>query len=206
MATLINTTLQTHRRGSRIWLEGAKISREGFYPGIRFTIEEKSECLILTVSCEGKHSVSSRKRRDRVIPIIDITQRKLDTFFKGANRLRVLVRAGCIVISVHHHLVNQRDRETRIIQKLNQGKALSIGSLFHGGGVLDKAVHHGFEMSGVQTYLGIAVDIEGKYLDSSIQNNPEMWNHESLAIESGIQHLQYKPDSMSHGTCRRPEL
>lgn len=190
MPTLINTTVQQHRRGSRIWLEGQKILREGFVPGLRYTINEQNSCLILNVCEDGSHQISRRHRHGRDMPVIDITSRALETLFNGVERIRVLVRPGCIVISAHYHCLDRKDREARITTKLCDNTPLSIGSLFHGGGVLDKAIHRGFTDAGVDSHISIAVEIEGQYLDSSIANNPELWGGESIPMESGIQYLQ----------------
>lgn len=55
------------------------------------------------------------------------------------------------------------------------------------GGVLDKAIHAGFHKSGIASAISVAVEMEGKYLDSSLANNPELWNEDSIVIESPIQ-------------------
>ncbi|WP_320158907.1 DNA cytosine methyltransferase [Klebsiella pneumoniae] len=79
------------------------------------------------------------------------------------------------------------ERVNRLISKLENGESLSVCSLFHGGGVLDKAIHAGFHKAGIASAISVAVEMEGKYLDSSLANNPELWNEDSIVIESPIQ-------------------
>ncbi len=189
MPSLINTTLQNHSGTPRVWLEGIKIKREGFWPGLRYRIEEKQRCLVLTLHDEGEYRVSRRKKGQHELPVIDITQKRLTALFEGAERLRVLVRSGCIIISIHHHHQRRQERIQRLLHKLQHQMTLSIGSLFHGGGILDKAIHRGFANQGINTTLGIAVELESQYLEASLANNPELWSAESLAAESGVQYL-----------------
>lgn len=193
MPTLINTKLQSHRGCPRIWLEGAKILREGFVPGLRYRMMERNKTLVLTICDSGDYVVSIRKRGAVSFPVIDITQQRLGDMFSGVERLRVVVRDGCIIISIHHHHQNSRNRYCRLIHNLQQKSSLTIGSLFHGGGILDKAVHQGFSNQGIDTKLGIAVELESQYLDASLTNNVELWSATSMAVESGVQYLQLQP-------------
>lgn len=51
------------------------------------------------------------------------------------------------------------------------GETITVASLFHGGGVLDNAVHAGLERAGVTSYVKVAVELESKYLESSLASN-----------------------------------
>lgn len=201
MPALINTTLQNHQRGARVWLEGQKILREGFEPGTRYDIQEQSNCLVLTITVAGKFSVSCRRKGNKEIPIIDITSQKLELLFKDVVRLRVLVKDGCIVISAHHLCLNRLERNSRLLGKIQSGLPLDIGSLFHGGGVLDKAIHLGFANASLPVRLGVAVEIDSHYLNASITNNPELWDSRSIAINSGVQYLNFAGGSKLEGVC-----
>lgn len=201
MPTLINAKLHNHQRGARVWLEGQKILREGFEPGVRYDIVEENQCLILTVAVSGRFSVSRRRKGEREIPIIDITNQKLEVMFKGIERLRILVRAGCIVISAHHLCLKRLERNARLHSNLHSRAPLAIGSLFHGGGVLDKAIHQGFSDAGVLSRVSVAVEIESQYLDASLTNNPELWDTGSVAVHSGIQYLNLMGDYRLDGVC-----
>ena len=41
MATIVNTKLGEHRGKKRVWLEGQKLLREGYYPGMKYDLELK---------------------------------------------------------------------------------------------------------------------------------------------------------------------
>lgn len=187
MATIVNTKLGEHRGKKRVWLEGQKLLREGYYPRMKYDLELKDSRVVLRVKEEGKFTISKRERNGRVSPIIDLTAQELATVFDGVEMLRVFIRNGAIVISAHHQQERVIERVNRLISKLENGESLSVCSLFHGGGVLDKAIHAGFHKSGIASAISVAVEMEGKYLDSSLANNPELWNEDSIVIESPIQ-------------------
>ena len=41
MSTIINTKLADHKGYKRLWMEGAKLAREGYRPGMRYDLEIK---------------------------------------------------------------------------------------------------------------------------------------------------------------------
>lgn len=94
-------------------------------------------------------------------PIIDLTVQELATVFDGVEMLRVFIRNGAIVISAHHQQERVIERVNRLISKLENGESLSVCSLFHGGGVLDKAIHAGFHKAGIASAISVAVEMEG---------------------------------------------
>jgi DNA (cytosine-5)-methyltransferase 1 len=187
MATIVNTKLGEHRGKKRVWLEGQKLVREGYRPGMKYDLEIKDSKVLLRVSEAGKFTVSKRERNGRVSPIIDLTAQELAHIFDGVELLRVAIKNGTIVISAHHQHERVKERVERLIDKLESGKPLSVCSLFHGGGVLDKALHKGLWDAGITSKVAVAVELEQKYLDSSLRNNPELWDENSTVIESPIQ-------------------
>ncbi len=139
--------------------------------------------------------MSKRTRNGRTMPIIDVSSQELAELFDGVEMLRVFIRQGTIVISAHHQHERVVERVERLFTKLENGEPLSVCSLFHGGGVLDKAIHSGLERSGINSSIAVAVEMEGKYLDASLRNNTELWDDKSIVIESPIQsvNLSRKP-------------
>ncbi|MBU5561423.1 DNA cytosine methyltransferase, partial [Escherichia sp. S69_ASV_4] len=92
MATIVNTKLGEHRGKKRVWLEGQKLLREGYYPGMKYDLELKDSQVVLRVKEEGKFTISKRERNGRVSPIIDLTVQELATVFDGVEMLRVFIR------------------------------------------------------------------------------------------------------------------
>ncbi|MCE0761018.1 DNA cytosine methyltransferase [Marinobacter sp. G11] len=187
MATIINTKLGEHRGKKRIWLEGQKLIREGYRPGMKYDLEIKDSQVLLHVKDTGRFTVSKRERNGRVLPIIDLTAQELAEIFDGVEMLRVAIKNGKIVVSAHHQHQKVKERVERLANKLKSGEPLSVCSLFMGGGVLDKALHKGLWNAGISSKVAVAVELEGKYLDSSLRNNPELWDDNSMVIESPIQ-------------------
>ncbi|KZN20415.1 MULTISPECIES: DNA cytosine methyltransferase [Pseudomonas] len=92
--------------------------------------------------------------------------------------------------SVAPHILERiEERVTRFLGKLKAKLPLEGGSQFHGGGILDKALHTGLKKAGVDSFVKMAVELEGEYLDTSLRNNPELWKDESFAINSDVREI-----------------
>ncbi len=189
MPTLYNTTLGVARGISRVWLEGQKLAKEGYEPGMKLDFKPVGDRVMLTPSESGRFTVSKRTKNGRVTPLLEIREALLSEIFDGVEMLRVSIQRGKIIITAHHQERLVSERVDRLISKMANQEPLSVCSVFHGGGVLDKAMHDGFEQAGVKSKLAMAIELEGKYLDSSRRNNPELWDESSIAIESPVQRV-----------------
>lgn len=187
MTTIINSKLGENRGKPRIWIEGAKLAREGYTPGDRYNLEIQSGRLILQAAEDGQYTVSKRTRNGRLLPIIDISKTELAELFDGVETLRVAISQGKIVISAHHQHGRIQERVARLIDRISNDEPLRCASLFHGGGCLDRAIHSGLELAGIKSKVGVVVEIDGQYLDASLVNNPELWDDNSILIESPVQ-------------------
>lgn len=187
MPTIINTKFGENRGAARIWLEGGKLAREGYSPGLNYDLELAQKRIVLTPSPKGQYTISKRQRNGRLYPVIDIARQDLADLFDGVETLRVLVTKGRIVITPHHQEAKVAERVDRLMSRLEKNDPLRVCSLFHGGGCVDSALHAGLDQRGVPSKIGVAVELEGKYLESSLANNRELWDEQSIAIESPIQ-------------------
>lgn len=190
-AVIINTKLGENKGQSRVYLEGARLGCGGFEVGARYEVVISNKKVTMKVSDGGTYTVSRRTRNGNLSPIIDLSNQRLTDAFQGVAMLRVLIRNGSIVVTAHHQQGKEDRREERLFEKLSTGAPLSVASLFAGGGVLDKAIHAGLAKSGIASAIAVAIEIEGKYVDSSLQNNPELWNKDSIVINAPIETINY---------------
>lgn len=93
--------------------------------------------------------------------------------FADDDKVRIALRRGRIVITALQIQTKIRERLKRIKEKLDRGEKLDVVSLFHGGGVLDRAIHSGMLRSGVGSFVQVGVELESEYLDASLRNNPK---------------------------------
>ena len=191
MTCIVNTKLGESKGQSRIWLEGVRLERGGFSPSTRYELVISNRKVTLKVANDGAYTVSKRKRNGKLSPIIDLSNQKLTQAFEGVEMLRVVIRAGVIIVSAHFQQGKVARREERLIERLKKNQSLDVCSLFHGSGVLDKALHAGFSKSGIASTVSVAIEIEGAYIDNSLINNPELWNDGSLVINAPIETLKY---------------
>lgn len=187
MTVIINSKLGESRGNKRIWIEGNRLARGGFEAGTRYALKLDKGRASLQVCEQGTYTVSKRQRNGKITPIVDLNNEQITKLFDGIEMLRILIRDGKIIITGHHQQQRVTERETRLLTKIANKTKLAVASLFHGGGVLDKAFHHGLAMSGVGSAVRLAVELEGDYVDSSLQNNPELWDNDSLVINGGIE-------------------
>lgn len=191
MATIINTKLGESKGQSRIWLEGVRLERGGFSPSTRYELAIGERQVTIKAASQGTYTVSKRMRNGKLSPIIDLSNQRLTQAFEGVEMLRVLIRNGSIVISAHFQQGKVEQREQRLLDRLTAKLPLTTCSLYHGGGVLDKALHAGFVKTGIASTIAMAVEQEGAYIDNSLMNNPELWTDSSLVINAPIETLSY---------------
>ncbi len=189
MTTIVNTKLGETRGKRRIYLDGAKLAREGYQPGDRYDLALENARVVIKLRDDGKYMVSKRQRNGTLYPVIDITRAELAELFDGVAMVRVLIAKGKIVVTAHHQERKVAERVERLLSKVRTGEPLRVASLFHGGGVLDAGLHSGLDRVGVASKIGVAVEIESTYLNASLANNPELWDDTSIPIESPVQHV-----------------
>ena len=183
--------LGEHRGKQRLWIEGAKLSRAGIRPGDRFTVtwEPETAALSLVFGDDGDRVVSRRERHNRVMPIIDVAGESIERALgEGIERAQVVIYRGRIEVTVHPDDVAARERIDRLVTRLRAGEAVETGSVAHGGGVLDHAVHHGLRQSGIRSELAFAIEIDQSNIDAAATRNP-IWGPDTMEIHAPVQEV-----------------
>lgn len=194
--TLITSTIGESRGVARLWLEGQKLLRAGVKIGSSYSIrcnDSRIE-LVPTVGSGQCFTVSKRERNGIVAPLLEIRSAILRKVFATAEKVRVVIRMGRIIVTAIDKDVRTLERIDRIKTKICKGEPLAVCSLFHGGGVLDRAIHSGLLRSGVGSFVQVGVELESQYLDSSLRNNPMLWTDQSIAICSDIRDVRRSID------------
>lgn len=199
--TLITSKIGESRGVARIWLEGQKLLQAGVKIGTRYSLrtvdghsrlelvplaETRDSDLVVTVSKRVRHGVTT--------PLLEIRTTLLRQLFATAEKVRVVIRLGRIAVTAIDKDLRVQERLSRLKRKLQTNEPLSVCSLFHGGGVLDRALHCGFARHGIATYIRIGIELEEQYLDSSLRNNPMLWRDDSFAICADIRDIKRGDD------------
>ena len=199
MTTVLHLTIGESRAVPRLWLEGVSLARAGLEIGAVYALDDQrklSSGLKLNrvdESYQGQtFHVSKRKRGGKLYPLMEIRSHRLREAFEGIEKVRVALLDGDIVITAHHVDVNIVQRTRRILKKVRDGAALAVCSLFHGGGVLDKALHHGMRRAGVESFVQVGSEMSERYLESSRRNNPELWKPASIALQGDIRDVDWR--------------
>lgn len=152
------------RTEKRIWLEGKKILKF-FNAGDKLKIKEDGNTITIetTNGEDYDRKVSSRTRKSgATLGLIEINESNSELIKKlPENQLmRYVIKPNKIIVSVNKNTVEDRaiERESRLLNKLNNNEELSIGSIFAGGGTFDFSGHKGFEASGLNAKIKFAID------------------------------------------------
>lgn len=202
MTTVLHLKLGESKNVSRIWMEGEKLAKAGVRVGARYSMAEiNNGRIVLREAGPGLQgqafTVSKRDRRGVLRPLMEIRSNELGRTFAGCEKVKVAIRSGRIVITASHVDAKRFDRSSRLIEKLRLGQPLEVCSVFHGGGILDKAVHHGMLRAGVSTAVRVAVEVESNYLEASLRNNPELWHRDAVAVCSDVRDVDWSNGSPS---------
>lgn len=166
---------------TRIFIQGRRVSDSGFAPGARFAVSYGKDAIEIRVTDGIGKKVHSKTRNGGTWPIIDVFNQALDGALKGATRLKAEFSDGLIRIAAAGLSQAAYRRVERLLKSATARQALSAGSLFHGLGVLDHALHEGLAESGVKSKLAFAVEREDYGLDASLTNNP-LWHKDATAF------------------------
>lgn len=166
------TAAKETKRGTRIWIEGQKLSLSGFTPDALYTVlyDGVSKRITLTLDpVVGSKRVTKSTRNGKDRPIIDLQSKMVDSVFSGGDRLRVTFNNGQIIISEHHEVTSQEQREDRFQQRTENGTLLKA-SMFTGGGISTDAITQAISQSGLNSRMSWVCEMEVKYIESAGQN------------------------------------
>jgi len=184
------TKIGQNRGIPRVWLEGVKALVAGFLPGKRYEARKDADkCMLVLELCEtGCRIVSKKTRGDKEIPVIDLNSAELLSIFEGIETVRVIVQSGKIFIMPLATEIAAKERLNRIKTKMANNEAITIGSLSHGGGVLDEALHNGLKDAGVEARLVFANEIRDELLEQSAMYN-DAWDKDTIPLVAPMQEI-----------------
>lgn len=174
----------------RIWIQGERLLSIGLAPGERFHVRyDHAQKAIRIRAAEAGRRVCAKKQGRRIVPLIDLNNSEIGALFKDVRRVRAEFLDGQILITIHPDDLRRKERFERFMTKLRTGQSLAAGSLAHGAGIMDHALHEGLKESAIAVELVIGVEIDGEALKCSLRNNP-IWAENALAIEGPMQHVE----------------
>lgn len=200
MAVIINTRFGENKGRNRVWLEGRKLAHEGIEPGMKYRVlidhsTRQAKVQIAPDLNDATGSISRRKVRgeeEKYLPVLDLAADVADelrALFEGASEIRVAVRGRSMTISAQLACSDAQERVERARRKMKNGEPFAVASFFHGGGVIDDALHSGLARAGVSSFVQVAVELEQKYLESSLNNNGHLFNQDTVFFEGSIEHF-----------------
>lgn len=205
MSVIIYSRVGENNGTRRIWMEGFHLRHGGIEPGVTLHIRKHEKSNVFQLHPKpgsdslGTVRVSRRTLKDgRTKPLIEIKDPTVLDALPGQMKLRIGVFKGKITIRAHVDEERIKAREKDFLETLMKGEPLKLGSLFHGGGMLDYALHSGLERVGISSYTKLAVEWDPRYIGSSYANNPQFFREDSIIINGPIQDSVLPADLSLH--------
>jgi len=194
MSVIIYSRVGDNNGTRRIWMEGFHLRHGGIEPDTILHIRQQAGSSVFQLHPKpgsdslGTVRVSRRTLKDgRIKPLIEIKDPTILDALPGQMKLRIGVFKGKITIRAHVDEERIKAREKDFLETLMKGEPLKLGSLFHGGGMLDHALHAGLDAVGIHSYTKLAVEWDSRYIGSSYANNPHFFREDSILINGPIQ-------------------
>ncbi len=161
MKLLTVTPLGRNRDKSRLWIETRRLEALGFPPGTPFTVEARSEELILRPSILAENHVSSRRTATGLRPIIDVANQ---AYLGPLGEFPELKVTGW-----HQRLsVTPTRRAAAILRSRHLTPPFRVLEIFAGGGTLTAAV------AGDDAYtVAAGIEIDPRFADIWQAAHPE---------------------------------
>jgi DNA (cytosine-5)-methyltransferase 1 len=191
MGILKYTTVGEHKGLPRLYLDGQRLLHS-FKPGELYQSKELDDGRVVLMRSESGLKVSRRKRKDNVFPVVDFRHEVFGVRFGVGKKVRVTFKPGLVIIEKHHLDKKIKERETRTLKKLREGKTLSVASVFSGAGILDSALCEGLKKSKVQCAIELMVEREGRYVDLAMNNQKENHSDSTLFINADVEDLDFE--------------
>lgn len=189
------TAVGEHRGSPRLWLQGENLAHAGFAPGKRFDLVTRDGVLKLVLNDEGKRTVSQKNKGVRSFPVIDINSREELSPIARYGWVRIVIAGASIIILPLASEVRRLERLERAAGRMQEGEALDLGSLSHGGGILTHAIHAGLYREGVDSRLRFANEMRGELLDQARAVN-DAWEADTVALAAPLQELAFDRDAV----------
>lgn len=174
----------------RVWLQGEMLASAGFAPQTRYEINHREGALVLVRDARGYRNVSGKPKHDREVPVIDLNSDKVLSAFAGLEHVKVIYRENEIEIVPVASELRARERRERAESRMQAGLPLIMGSVAHGAGVLDHAMHAGLKAEGVNCELGFANEIRHDLMDQSMRVN-EVWTKNTIGLTAPLQEIAF---------------
>jgi DNA (cytosine-5)-methyltransferase 1 len=191
-----------HRGAPRLYFQSRMLERCGMTRGTRFNLEAKDAIITLQVDPNGTRVVSGKDINGHTIPVIDINAANDLSGIAGMQAVKVEFGENEIRISPLASEVAVRERFERLKEHVAEGSLTAAGIAF-GGGIIDKAVHDGFEEAGVQLRTTAVNEIYPDLVEHACGANPVITDGTQL-IAAPMQEFVQDPAAM--GRLRKTDV
>ncbi len=198
MATVLS--LRDKRGAPQLWIESLAVSRAGFEPGARFSVDVRLTSVVLRIDPDGDRTVSRKLRGPSVVAVIDINSSLTLAPLAGHDAVRVVYGQHCIFVSLLASEV-RRQRRLKRLQAHLEAAFLDTGGVACGGGILSHALHAGLADAGLRAHTRVANEIRGDLVEHAMEHN-DAFEEATIMVNMPLQELAFDEPVMR----RLPEV
>lgn len=198
MITYISTTFKNNSGKPRIWIEGRKLL-VAFNAGDKYRIDYNNETRVveLIADPDGSETVNKRTKNDSILPLIELREKKLEELYEYGVRLTVKVKKGHVTFSVDAIDAGNKVRAEEFRQKIMAGEPLDKATAFTGGGIIDRAIHEGLKLGGIDSKVKLVIESEEMYLESFLRNQSDLLADDAIICNSKIEEINFDDDDFN---------
>ncbi|MDI5832495.1 DNA cytosine methyltransferase (plasmid) [Shewanella xiamenensis] len=190
MQNTINTKLSDNNGKPRVWLEGRKLA-VGFNAGDTYSIvyDKQTREVKLSLDPNGRYTVNKRTKVDRIEPLIELRDKELLDLYDFDTRLTIIVTKGQVTCRINAIDAKNQTTAEKFLAKILNGEPLTKGTVFTGGGIIDRAVNEGLKHAGIDSKVALVVESEKMYLEAFMRNQGDSLADDALIYNSKIEHI-----------------
>lgn len=198
MITYISTSFKNNSGKPRIWIEGRKLA-VAFNAGDKYRIDYNNETRVVELIADpnGTETVNKRTKKDIVLPLIELREKKLEELYEYGVRLTVKVKKGRVTCAVDAIDAGNRIRAEEFRQKILAGGTIDKATAFTGGGLIDKAIHEGLKLGGIDSKIKLVIESEEMYLESFLRNQSDLLADDAIICSSKIEEINFDDEDFN---------
>lgn len=182
MSDTIYRSVNTEHAAYRLFLDGLVLARNGWTKGERYTRTFTGNTFVMKRDPQGRYVVSGKNPKNPsqdIKPVIDVENQKLGEVIQGGQRIKAVVTASEITVTVHHHTDAQNRREADF-KAATKRRSFTKGVICAGIGMSTLAMSMAMADNGYKSHTDWVIEREAKYSEIAVRNNPAYDKHTNI--------------------------
>lgn len=183
-------SIKEHRGNPRFWTEGNPPLRSGFEPGVRYSLVQQGDGILVKLDEDGDRTVSRKVRNGKEVPVLDVNNKDDLAPLRGHEVVRVVFGEGQVYLSPLASEARRIRRLKRLKEHLQRAGELTMAGIASGGGVLSHAIHSGLQAAGLRSKHRAFNEIREDLCDMAREFNDAL-SEDTVMLNMPLQELAF---------------